>query len=54
MCLKKKQETLISLSVFVQQGGQITNSEEPLRELSMNEEKGFILEENGVRLCLCS
>jgi hypothetical protein len=34
-------------SVFVQRG-HITNSEEPLREFSMNEEKGFfILEEMG-------
>jgi hypothetical protein len=37
-----------NLCVFVQQG-QITNSEEPLREFWMNEEKGFILEEMGFR-----
>jgi hypothetical protein len=37
-----------NLCVFVQRG-QITNSEEPLREFWMNEEKGFILEEMGFR-----
>jgi hypothetical protein len=42
----------LRVCVFVQ-GGQITNSEEPLHELSMNEEKGFILEEMGF-VCVCA
>jgi hypothetical protein len=43
LCMK--QETLMCVC-FVQRG-QITNSEEPVRGFSMNEEKGFILEEMG-------
>jgi hypothetical protein len=51
MSLKKKQETLMCVCVCVCvclcSEVRITNSEEPLREFWMNEEKGFILKEMG-------